>query len=96
MRLFGKHIFRSILKNPLQPILIVLVIAISTAVSVLAVRMPGKLNYERRADRGAFNYIADISVGLSQDSDIRIMLGEDAEDIVEYFFDDVEIVRVQS
>ena len=78
MKLFLKHIIRSIKKSPLQPIiiLITLIVAVTTFVTVT------KLAYKEHQHYNSGESTADITVKLSQSDDVRILFIEDAQSIV--------------
>ncbi|MBQ9749682.1 MAG: hypothetical protein IJV87_03735 [Clostridia bacterium] len=82
MRIYLKHIWRTIKAHPLQPILILLTVMLAVGVAVTAFRFQfafedyaRNLEDERRA-------LGDITVSLSYDSEERLLFADDAKEIV--------------
>ena len=82
MRIFLKHVFRSVRKSFAQSLLIVITLIVATATFVVSARsffVIGE-NFEER--KGANDYISDITVTLSSTSELRILFEDDLGDIV--------------
>lgn len=82
MSIFGKHIFRSIRRSPLQSLLIVLTLIIATAASVVSLKTFLKIRERLTEDEGIDNYVSDITVKLSSGSDLRILFEDDLKSVV--------------
>jgi len=82
LRLFGKHIFRSIRSAPLQPIMIVIIVMLSTAVTVLSVSLPINIHKNETEALGVDGWSADIIISLRQTSDERLIFSEDVSEAV--------------
>lgn len=82
MRIFCKHILRSIRRAPLQSLLIVLTLIIATASFVVSVKSFFVIRDNLAAEEGVDNYISDITVTLSSESELRILFDEDLRDVV--------------
>jgi hypothetical protein len=73
MKIYLKHILKSFQKAPLQPILVILTLIISTATLITAVKISFAITEEYSQYRNADNYVSDISVKLSSKSEERIL-----------------------
>ena len=79
MSLFLKHLFRSIVKKPLQPIILILTLALSVSICVFSFSMDVILGEElETAQREKFG-TADISISLNSTSRTRFVFSENAE-----------------
>ena len=82
MRLFFKHIFRTVLRAPVQPLLILLTVALSTAIAITAFRLPTMFSAQLHEKYGREAELGDLTVTLRGDSNVRMLFSEDAEAIV--------------
>ena len=83
MRIFGKHIFRSIRKHPLEPIMIVLTVMLCVAVMILSVALPININQNARAGMTSDEWTSDLLVSMKASSDRRILFDEDVSEALE-------------
>ena len=79
MRLFLKHIWRTVRRTPIQPILILLTVILATAVSVTAFRSRDLFAEHAYATAYANAELGDVTVSLRGDSAVRMLFLEDAE-----------------
>ena len=79
MKLFFKHLARSILKKPLQPIILVFTLMLAIAVSIFSLAMRDALESETNLSQAAKYGNAQITIGLNGASSSRFMFAEDAE-----------------
>ncbi len=82
MKLFLKHILRSIKRRPIQPIILLLTLSISVAVSASILSVRTALFEERDLTFSAGYESADITVTLNGSSDSRFMFAEDARQLL--------------
>lgn len=82
MRLFLKHILRSIKKAPLQPLIILLTLTIAVATFVATAEMSFATVEEIEYKKGRVDKSSDITVMLSGSDEVRILFKEDAERII--------------
>ena len=82
MRIFCKHIFRSIIRAPLQSLLIVLTLAIATSSFLVSVKSFIAIRDDIQEKIVVDNYASDITVKLSSRSDLRILFEDDLKDVV--------------
>ena len=82
MILFLKHIWRTIKKSPLQPLLILLTLTVAISASVTAFRMQEVFSIQAEANKQLFTASGDILITPGADSTIRMLFEEDAEPIV--------------
>lgn len=82
MILFLKHIWRTIKKSPLQPLLILLTLTVAISASVTALRMQEVFSIQAEANKQKFTAAGDILISPSADSTIRMLFEEDAKEIV--------------
>ena len=73
MRIFGKHIFRSIIKKPFQPLMIILIIAISVAVAISMLILPIAIYRESVAEYRVDEWTDDLTVTLRSNADVRLL-----------------------
>lgn len=78
MKLFFKHIFRSIRKSPLQPILICLTVALAVAVAVTSLRVSEMFADHARQSAYREQAVGDVLISMRGDSDVRLLFDEDA------------------
>lgn len=83
MRILGKHIFRSIRKHPLEPIMIVITVMLCVAVTVLSVALPININQNARAGVTSDEWTPDLVVSMKASSDRRILFDGDVNNVVE-------------
>ncbi len=79
MKLFFKHIFNSIKRKPLQPILVIFCIAVSVAIFVSTYIVRNEFDKYNRMENVAACGKADIAVKVDSDSMIRYMRLEKAK-----------------
>lgn len=83
MKLFFKHLARSIVRKPLQPIILVLTMMLAVAVSIFSFSMREGLNEEVARKQAAKYGNAQITVSLSGTSQSRFMFADDAEKLLD-------------
>ena len=77
MRIFGKHVFRSIKKEPLQPIMIIAVVMISVAVIILSVSLPINIYRNERAGMHIDEWTPDLTVTLKSSANERLIFEDE-------------------
>ena len=82
MRLYFKHLLRTVPKRPLQPLILVLAILLSVAVSALAIGIGDAVEEEQALSRAASYGEADITVRLGAGSETRFLFASDAEEVL--------------
>lgn len=82
MKLFLKHILRSIKKFPLQPIIIILTLTLATATFISATKICINVLHEEKVLKHTDNFISDITVKLSKSDDVRLLFDDDAKEII--------------
>ncbi len=82
MRVFFKHLLRTLLRAPVQPLLILLTVVASTAIAVTAFRLPFMFSSHLYDVYGREAELGDLTVLLRGDSDTRMLFSEDAESTV--------------
>ena len=82
MKIFGKHIFRSIKVNPRQPILITLIVSICVTVMILSVILPLNIYKNERARMLTDEWTADLEVTLKATSDRRLIFSDEVENAI--------------
>ena len=80
--LFLKHIFRSIKKSPLQPIIILLTLILSVTTFLAATKIAINVIKETNHYKTEFDYVGDITIKPSKNDDVRFLFVEDAEEII--------------
>ena len=80
MRIFGKHIFRSIKANPRQPIMIIAIVCICTIVMILSIALPVNIYKNERGSLLADEWTADLEVSLKATSGRRLLFEEEIAD----------------
>lgn len=82
MRLFWKHVARSFLRRPLQPLLILLTVICSTAVIVAGLQLSVVFTDHSREVAERDREIGDVLITMRGDSDVRMLFSEDAERVL--------------
>ncbi|MBQ8545757.1 MAG: hypothetical protein IJ437_02320 [Clostridia bacterium] len=82
MRLFLKHLFRSIRKRPLQPLIITLTILLSVLVMTMSLTIKASLSEEINSVNDSKYGHADIVVNLNNESASRFMFTSDASELL--------------
>ena len=82
MRIFGKHIFRSIKANPRQSIMITAIVCICTVVMILAVALSISIYKNERGSLLADEWTADLEISLKATSNRRLIFEEEIADAV--------------
>lgn len=82
MKLIFKHLFRTVLRAPVQPLLILVTVALSTAIAITAFRLPTMFLAHLYEEYGHEAELGDLTVTLRGDSNTRMLFSEDAEAIV--------------
>lgn len=82
MKLFLRHILRSIKKSPLQPFIILITLIVSVATFITASKLTINVYKENLYYKSIDNYTCDITVKLSKSDDVRILFTDDAESII--------------
>ncbi len=79
MRLFFKHLFRSIRRRPLQPLLLILILTLAVATSLFSASLKRALDGETSGAQTARYGAAHITVTLDGGASSRFMFALDAE-----------------
>lgn len=82
MRLYFKHLLRTIPKRPLQPVILALSILLSVAVSALSLGLGDALREEQTLGQAASYGEADITVRLGAGADTRFLFASEAEAVL--------------
>jgi len=82
VRLFLKHILRSIKKAPLQPLIIIFTLTIAVATLLTTVKMSISTIKETEYKKGRIDTSSDITVKLSNSDEVRILFKDEAERII--------------
>ncbi len=82
MKLFFKHLLRSVKNRPTQPLILLLTMIISVSVTVCVLTLKDAIKDERYQREEASLGSADIEITLSHGSDSRFMFAEDAREIL--------------
>ena len=82
MKLFFKHLLRSTLKKPLQPILLTLTLALAVMASIFTLTLERMIDDENSALQAVTYGSADLTVTLDGASTSRFMFVKDAEQIL--------------
>lgn len=82
MRLFFLHLFRSIKKRPLQPIILVLTVLLSVAFTASALSLGDAISEENEGKMSSQYGTADLTVTQSGDTHSRFMLAERANSLL--------------
>ena len=82
MNLYLKHVRRSIKTSPLEPLLIILTLAISIAALIIAVAVATTMGKEQKHLRNDNNLVGDITVKCSSSDNVRLLFEKDVSDIV--------------
>jgi len=82
MKLFFRHLFRSVKKRPLQPIILIVTIMLAVIVSCSAFLLADYVNEENRIIQSVKYGNSDITITLSSTSKSRFMFAERAEEII--------------
>ena len=77
MSIFGKHIFRSIKKEPAQPIVITLILSLCVAVLLLSVALPLNIYKDAKERLKTDEWSDDMTVTLKASSEVRLLFEED-------------------
>ncbi len=75
--MFGKHIFRSIKKEPAQPIMIILILSLCVAVLLLSVVLPLNIYKDAKESLGVDDWMDDMVVSLKATSDVRLLFEQE-------------------
>ena len=82
MRLFFKHIVRTVRSSPLQPMLVLLTLILSVAIGITALKI-SMVFFERADDQSSKDAVlGDITVTASLDRDIGIIFDTDVKEIL--------------
>lgn len=82
MRLFFKHLLRSIVKKPLQPVILLVTLMLAMAVSIMSFTMKSGLDQETNAGQQAKYGNAHLTLSLNGDSTSRFMFASDVEEVL--------------
>ena len=82
MRLFFKHLLRSIRGRPLQPIVLVLTMALSVAIMACAISLEARLGEEIEIGSRMEYGDANLVVTLGSESTSRFMFEDEAREIL--------------
>ena len=83
MNMFGKHIFRSIKKEPVQPLMIIMIVSLCVAVIILSVALPLNIRQNERMSKQIDEWSGDLLITLKSSSNVRLMFKEDFESALE-------------
>lgn len=83
MKIFGKHVFRSIKADPRQPIMIVLIVSLCVAVMILSVVLPANIYKNELEAMRADEWTADIEISLKGNSAHRLIYADDVARAIE-------------
>ena len=78
--MFGKHIFRSIKAKPYQPVMIILIIAISVAMVITTVALPISIYRDSVASYKVDEWTEDLTVTLKGTADVRLIFESEIAD----------------
>ena len=82
MKLLLKHIFRSIGKKPLQPIVIILTLALAMATSIFAFTIADTMEDELDASQMEKYGLAKFTISVGNTSDSRFLFADDVIDVI--------------
>ena len=82
MKLFFKHLFRSIKKRPLQPLILLFTVTLSLIVCAVSIALSGYLNVEAEHEQSARYGRADISIGINANTKSRLMFTKTVKDVL--------------
>ena len=82
MRLFGKHLLRTVRRAPLQPFLIFLTVICSVAIAIAAMRIPAIFDTLAEEDVRAASEAGDLRITMRADSEARMLFCEDAKAVL--------------
>lgn len=82
MKLLLKHILRSIGKKPIQPIIIILTLALSMATAIFAFSISDTMDREIRATQTAKYGNAEFSISVGNTSNSRFLFADDVKDVL--------------
>ena len=82
MKLFFKHLVRSIGKKPTQPLIIVLTLAFSVAMIIFSFTVKDSLEMDIKMSQEAKYGSADFTVELGNSSDSRFLFASDVRDVL--------------
>ena len=80
MKIFGRHIFRTIKAHPLQPVIIMVIVTICVAAMILSVALPINIYRNEHAGMGVDEWTSDLFITLKSTSDVSIIFKEDVEE----------------
>ena len=82
MRLFFKHLLRSLRQASLQPLLILLTVICSTAIAVTSVRIPSMFQDHARSVALSETELGEILITVKGNNPMRLLFRHDAEEII--------------
>ena len=82
MRLFFKHLLRSMRKKPIQPVVLIFTIAISVAVSIFSFTIRSMMHEEIDGNKNTRFGNADFTISLSGVSSSRFMSADRVEELI--------------
>ncbi|MBQ9071039.1 MAG: hypothetical protein IJY23_06825 [Clostridia bacterium] len=82
MKLFFKHLFRSIKRRPTQPFILIFTLALAVAISVSAINLKSTLIDEERLADEEENGSADLVISLNSSSASRFMFTSEVKEIL--------------
>ena len=82
MKLLLRHIFRSIRKKPLQPLIIILTLSLAMATSIFAFTIADTMQAEVDASQMAKYGTAELAIGVGNNSDSRFLFADDVIDVL--------------
>ncbi|MBR7099412.1 MAG: hypothetical protein IKC59_08355 [Clostridia bacterium] len=82
MRLFGKHLLRTVRRAPFQPFLIFLTVVCSVAIAIAAMRIPMIFDIRAEEEVRSASESGDLRITMRADSEARMLFCEDAEAVL--------------
>lgn len=82
MRLFWKHILRSFLRRPFQPLLILLTVLLATSITVAGLQLSVVFTEHSHEAMDRDRELGNILITMRGDTDQRLLFPEDAERVV--------------
>ena len=82
MKIFLKHILRTIRNAPFQSIIILLTVSLSVSVAVTAFRMNDVIRDHVDSITGVNTELGEAVITLRSDSQVRLLFEEDAEQVI--------------
>ena len=78
--MFGKHIFRSIKREPVQPIMIVMIVSLCVAVMILSIALPINIHKNASMSKQLDAWTSDLCITLRSNSKVRLIFKDEIDD----------------